>query len=261
MLYFSNFPTQLFLLKPASYNKAAEYVTVTDITRNVRFKREVIDKISIYELVNITDGDTIENYTERLYGTPYYYWVLMLLNERYDYINDLPILSSAIDDKILYTYSTLPRKILKQMKDNGINTVDSFTIGTVTPDYEYLQERYGETASSLVIEIRNAAGISVDLDQVVRLIKKSDSSISEHHIFSYHIYDSVLKKRIKRYRYKSSGEQVDTKQYRIDFGAIPALYPITITEMESIVNEQKRIIKVISPEVMASVLQNFRDLI
>jgi hypothetical protein len=49
------------------------------------------------------DGDTPEIISEKMYGTPNYHWILMLLNQRYDYINDFPLngtdLSIMIDNK------------------------------------------------------------------------------------------------------------------------------------------------------------------
>jgi hypothetical protein len=100
MKYFANFPRTLYQVSGASSGKSAEYVTLTDITRNVRFKREVLDQISLYDEMIIRDDHTFERISEELYGSPYYHWVVMLLNDRYDYVNDFPLSSRSFEEYI-----------------------------------------------------------------------------------------------------------------------------------------------------------------
>jgi len=70
---------------------------VRDITNNVRFRTEILSNILAYEVYDIQDGDTPEKLSEVFYGTPYYHWVIMLVNERYDYLHDFPMAQRELE--------------------------------------------------------------------------------------------------------------------------------------------------------------------
>lgn len=88
MQYYKKFPVTQFLLTPASYKTPAKYINLIDITTNVRFKREILNNITLYDYYLIEDGETFEMISEKLYGSPHYNWILMLLNDVFDYRND-----------------------------------------------------------------------------------------------------------------------------------------------------------------------------
>lgn len=106
-MYFSNFPQTLFLVSPPGHAKPAEYVSVVDITKNVRFKKDVLDNISVYDWYLIKEGDTLEITSEKLYGSPYYHWILMLLNGMYDYRNDFPLEPAQFDAHMIEKYGSI----------------------------------------------------------------------------------------------------------------------------------------------------------
>lgn len=99
-MYFQEFPSMLYEFDIK--NKPTALV-VKDITRNVRFRRDVLANITVYDEYDIMEGETPEHISEKMYGTPYYYWIIMLSNERYDYIKDFPLtyyqLERYISDK------------------------------------------------------------------------------------------------------------------------------------------------------------------
>jgi hypothetical protein len=64
---------------------------IKDITHNVRFRKEILSNVTLYDEYDIRDGETPEIIAERVYGNPNYHWVIMLLNEKYDYITDFPL--------------------------------------------------------------------------------------------------------------------------------------------------------------------------
>ena len=175
-MYFSNFPKTLYLISPPGYQHNAEYVSLVDITKNVRFKKSVLDNITLYDWYLIKEGDTMEITSERLYGSPHYHWVLMLLNDMYDWRNDFPLESSQFDS--------------------------------------YMIEKYGsiETAKSTISFYRDSRGFVVDSDNI-----GSDGLLDVEAVYAY--------------------------------------------DHELAINDSKRRIKIISPELLAIVLENFRRLI
>lgn len=225
-MYFTNFPITNYLLTPATKNKGAEYVALLDITRNVRFKREVLDNIVLYDFYTMTDTDTIEIVSEELYETPYYHWILMLLNDRYDYIKDLPMPAIAFEDYIEKKYPT-----------------------------EYIENEYGylNGARGLVVDLQDESGKSIDLDATIPINNTPTPVISASK------YDDKLKTNVKLLYNKTTGFMID-KDAVVNYGAIPAIKSVTAYDQEEKSNEEKRRIKIISKEILAAVLRNFREL-
>ena len=87
-MYFEEFPNFLYDFEINGKRKA---LLMTDITRNVRFRRDVLSNITVYDEYDIIDGETPEIIAEKFYGDAQYHWVVMLANNRFDYINDFPL--------------------------------------------------------------------------------------------------------------------------------------------------------------------------
>lgn len=231
-MYFSNFPVTLYQLYPARNGKPAEYVAMTDITRNVRFKKEIIDNIVLYDYYYIGETDSIEIVSEKLYNSPYYHWVLMLLNDRYDYVNDLPRQGNAFEEYVYTEYNKT-----------------------------YLEDTYDLTPESLIIDIKNSNGVSVELDGTYQVVNRSTNATQSIPLVSVTSFEPVIKKHIKKFYNKTSGAEIDLLTQRIDFGAIPTLTPTTAYSFEFVKNEDKRKIKIITAELLQTVMANFADLL
>lgn len=121
MSYFKNFPT-------IYYEFDGDIKTVIDITRNVRVIKGILDSITLYETYDIEDGETPEIISEKIYGTPYYNWVLMILNDRYDYISDFPLAQPELDKYITEKYGIGNEDEIHHYINNGF-IVDSLTPG------------------------------------------------------------------------------------------------------------------------------------
>lgn len=106
-MYFETIPKIKYLFEPAKAGSGDVSVLLTDITKNVRFKKDVIDKITLYDYYIMKDGDTFEIISEKLYGTPMYHWILMLLNEKYDWRIDAPLNDNIFDEYLIEKYGYL----------------------------------------------------------------------------------------------------------------------------------------------------------
>lgn len=114
-MYFKRFPTIYY---PATIDGEKQYVALKDITVNVRFIKEFVSNITLYDLYDIVDGETPEIISEKFYGTPLYHWIVMLINERYDYLEDFPL-----------TYDNLYRVALEKYGEDGINDIHHYEDG------------------------------------------------------------------------------------------------------------------------------------
>lgn len=100
-MYFEQFPEIYY---PFNIKGKEEIKVIRDITRNVRVIKEIASSITLYELYDIVNGDTPELISERFYGTAQYHWVLMLINERYDYISDFPLSQPVLNLYVTQAY-------------------------------------------------------------------------------------------------------------------------------------------------------------
>lgn len=106
-MYFESMPKIKYLLDPARASNGDISVLLTDITKNVRFKKEIIDNITLYDYYIMKSTDTYETVSEKLYGTPLYHWVLMLLNDAYDWRSDVPLTDVIFNEYIKDKYGTI----------------------------------------------------------------------------------------------------------------------------------------------------------
>lgn len=100
-MYFQDFPEFLYDFEFTKNKRDA--LVLTDITRNIRFRRDILANITVYDEYDVVDGETPEIVAEKIYGNAEYHWIVMLVNERFDYRKDwvlsIPRLEEYITDK------------------------------------------------------------------------------------------------------------------------------------------------------------------
>lgn len=160
-MYFKQFPTVLYQFE---INGQLETRLVRDITANVRFRQDVLDKITLYDLYDIQDGETPEILAHKIYGNAMYHWVIMLANQKYDYLNDFPMESSVLDQYINNKYGDQIFAIRYYIKDGFVvmPTVEG-AMPITNHDYEVQQNEAKrrikiiapELLSSIISQFRN----------------------------------------------------------------------------------------------------------
>jgi len=93
MTYFSELPTIFY---DFNINGVNEIKILRDISVNLRFRSQYLSDITMYEEYDILDGETPDIISEKIYGTPYYHWIILVLNERLDYANDWPLTTNQL---------------------------------------------------------------------------------------------------------------------------------------------------------------------
>ena len=86
-MYFDNFPTIYY---PYTVNGQEILKAVTDVTVNVRIRKIILENITLFDEYDMREGETPEIVAAKLYGSSQYHWVVMLCNQRYDYLEDFP---------------------------------------------------------------------------------------------------------------------------------------------------------------------------
>lgn len=77
---------------------------VRDITLNIRFKKEFIENVNVYAEYDIENNETPEIIADKLYNDSNLYWILMLFNQRYHYVNDFPLQDWVLSEYISNKY-------------------------------------------------------------------------------------------------------------------------------------------------------------
>lgn len=132
-MYFNEFPNIYYSFK---INGKDKFVLIKDITQNVRIRKEILANITLYDEYDIRDGETPEIIAEKVYGSPLYHWVVMLCNERYDYINDFPLPTYELEQHVIQKYGAGNEYDVHHYIDSNGNIVDS-TNPQATPVSNY----------------------------------------------------------------------------------------------------------------------------
>ena len=232
-MYFNYFDKILVETKKAGFRQPPEFALMTDITKNVRFKKEVIDNITLYDYYSIKENETLEIISEKVYGSPYYHWVLMLLNDIYDIATDLPISSYALDEYINSKY-----------------------------DSKYVTTTYGTDIRGLLIDILDSKTFaSISVDDSIIFKNKNNQNTQSFNVISLLEYDPTLKINVVKFFDKDSRQYIDNKVWSMDSANKKDLYsPLYLYDFEVTKNDNKRKIKLITPELMNVVVKNFRNL-
>jgi hypothetical protein len=122
MAYFSKFP--IVVVDLSEFGKDKQEYLLSDIVTNVRVKKDLLNNLSYYEEYDIRDGETPELISEKFYGTPLYHWVIMLINDKYDYINDFPMVQQTLEAYVEEKYGANKDSIRHYV------TVDGFIVNS-----------------------------------------------------------------------------------------------------------------------------------
>lgn len=133
-MYFDNFPTFLY---PFKINDKIEYKLVKDISQNVRVRKEILSKVTLYDEYDIRDGETPEIIAEKIYGSPAYHWVVMLCNDRYNYVDDFPLTIPQLEKHIDNKYGIKKNDVHHYVDANGFIVDSSVSGATSVSNYDY----------------------------------------------------------------------------------------------------------------------------
>jgi len=242
-MYFSNFPKIVY---DFDLSAGTDYKIVTDITRNVRFRKQILENITLYDYYDIAEGETPEIISEKIYGTPYYHWVIMLANQRYDYINDFPLSQLELDAYVDLKYGNKKYQV-HDYKENGfikegINVIklrESILDGG----------GIGEMAVGKVL-VSQTNGYKGHIDEI---IIPSDN---------INITISVSMREGKFVADETISIENEVVYAEIVQSTIPNNYTTTSNyDYEFALNESKRRIRIIDPALVDQLIQEFKDTI
>lgn len=146
-MYFDGFKNFLYEYNVGGDSKA---LLVTDITKNIRFRRDVLANVTVYDEYDIIDGETPEIIAEKIYGDSQYHWVVMLANNRFDYTIDFPMRYPVLQNYINEKYGDTADDIKHYVDVNGF-VVNSNTPGAVSISNRQYEEQINESKRRIKI--------------------------------------------------------------------------------------------------------------
>ena len=256
-MYFKDFPSYLY---DFNYGNDVKTTVVKDITRNIRFKKEILDNIALYDEYDIVDGETPEIISEKFYGTPEYHWVVMLANDKYDYRSDFPIPEFILQKHIQTYYNpTLHSKVTdwkfegSKIKFKIYDSLTAFDVRYLTAPIEYTLS--GETDQGSFSYNFSWGSIygGASFDYLTQ--EFSQNLTAEHNIRGTPITELTINTLGREH---NPVFFVNSTGHTVNAGSEGAI-PITGDQLHRYENDKKRRIKIISPTLLETVIKNYEQ--
>ena len=265
-MYFKEFPQFLY---DFNYGDRIKTSLVTDITRNVRVRKEILENVTLFDEYDIIDGETPEIISEKLYGTPEYHWVVMLANGKYDYRSDFPLQESVLQKHIATVYNptlfssdwywtkTTTNNVTQLMMYIRITSVKvPFDPAYLTAPVKIDLTDDDGSFSKVINYPTDPIGLDVATQYFYFPLNASYESWLTSHSTVNKVGTAELTINTEGREYNpvyyinTLGQQVNPSENAI---------PITGDVQHRYENDQKRRIKIISPTLLETILRNYQD--
>ena len=139
MAYFKNFPSIYYNFTVKGEDT---FFILKDITVNFRVLKKALENVTIYDEYDVVDGETPEIVSQKIYGRSDYHWVIMLFNNRVDYLSEWVMTYDRLEQYCKDKYGEEEIYSIHHYEDAEGYTVDE-TYPSATPisniDYEVVQ--------------------------------------------------------------------------------------------------------------------------
>jgi len=228
MSYFKNFPSII-----TTNNK--KNIIIKDFLRRVTISKKFRDGVVNLDDYLIKDGETPELVSQRFYGTPENYWVILMVNDITDPRNEWPISNQSVVDLVYLNYDftmtvTDGSQFAKNdeiKSNNNYHFIVSSISGTTLNLRSQFKKPILTNSNTLTNVTKNISGIAIS--------SVTDPSAVVHHYVS------------------SDGYIVDSDY----LGATS----VTNYEHEIKLNDDKRAIKILQPNQVGLFVSTFNRLI
>lgn len=266
-MYFEKFPAIVY---PFEIDGKTVYKKVTDITLNVRIFEILKQYATVYDEYDMLEGETPEIISEKAYGSPYYHWVIMLLNERYDYVNDFPMdqvtLDTYIKDKYNVEFKIECSQLTSDLGTQYLHTdsTDRLVVGQrVSYFVDYVDSTQGnhiyyDTKTSTITDIIDSNRFAID-ETIL-----SQSTTTETAKFlpqSVTVTIGNLDNPMYDVHHYVDSDGFIVNEDNVNLNDEPDAIEVTNYEHEIQQNESKRRIKLMSNQNLFSMLAQFKNLI
>lgn len=264
-MYFAKFPPIIY---PFEINGQMVYKQITDITLNVRIFEILKQYATVYDEYDMLDGETPEIVSEKAYGSPNYHWVIMLLNERFDYVNDFPMDQVTFDTYVADKYG-VEFKLQCSQTQSGTDllTTASTERLVVGQQIEYFVEYVDSTQGNFVyFDNKVSTIVQIVNNTTFRISDTIASHSTSTETAKFNGQSAVVKIGNLSNPLYEIHHYVDSEGYivsedNVNLDNEPDAIEVTNYEYELQQNENKRRIKLISNQNLFALLAQFKNLI
>ena len=273
MSFFRQFPTINYDLK-----KDGSVMRMVNIFRNVRPLQNYVDNPSLYKFYEIKNGERPDTVSQRLYGTPDFYWTFFVINEfLHDGYKVWPLSQEQLFDYIKEQYNGYAITTKPVIVRTGDGTISEFR------DSLSGKFQLGETITG---SISNAQGTltkkNIDMNQLVVQNMKNTNRYTGDGAANNNNYelligsttnDSVESYEVFNYAdaphhyYITDSDGIDREYTNMSFInqtiATPEndLKSVSNRQYVNDLNEERSKIRVINPNFIGRFIENFESLI
>ena len=241
-MYFKEFPEFLYDFRYTPHE--TKTAIVKDITRNVRFRKEVLNNIAVYDEYDIVDGETPEIIAEKIYGNPEYHWIIMLANQRYDYLTDFPLPELELVEACKAVF-------------NPSFTATSWSyIGTTVTVTKAIHGLLSSPTTTVTLSGATATTNAPNGTHTVTSVTSNTFTFTVATAPTGTAGGTVKVKTNGRENY--SHHYVNAAGYNVNSDAVGAVN-VTNIEWFRTENEEKRRIKIISPRIINTILKDYKE--
>lgn len=245
-MYFEKFP-KIYYDFPQD-NTSTTLQILTDITTNVRFRKQILENITLYDEYDIQEGETAEMIAEKVYGNAELHWVIMLVNQRYNYLDDFPMTSEELYNHCVETYGQENLQVVHHYEKDGI-VVNPLATLKVPSDVAPLLKVH----DFIMNDPKGSARVeSVDVTSNTVTVMVTYGTINAGSVVN-----------VKGFR---EGEYKDVMNFQVPQlnNAFAIADDVTIIDnytYETNINESKRRIKLISSSLIDQIVREFQDIL
>jgi hypothetical protein len=230
MKYFSKFPNIIV----TNNNRP---VVITDFLRRIAISDKFRENSVVLEDYFIQDGETPEQVSYKIYDTPSYHWVILMVNDITNPREEWPITDSKITDLVYLKYDfKIEVPAGNAYNVNDIITSDNdgkFIVTKVVGNVIHMRSQVGK----ILLTTSNTLNNVTEEIENLTMITITDPEEDVHHY-----YDTEL-------------------GYIVDEGFSNTTNPVSNYEYETEENDAKRTVKVLDPELITTIEQEFDSLI
>ena len=230
MSYFSKFPRTFLTIGEQPY-----YIEdfLTRISLSADFRKNVVYLDDYF----VRDKETPELVSQILYGTPNYHWVILLVNDIINVNEEWPLPDSKVTNLIYLKYDfevSVPDESEYNVNDIiQSNSGGKFTVTKIETGKVFLRSQVGKTYLTVASILEN---VTTETDGL------TVTSIIDPEEATHHFYDPEI-------------------GYIVDEGYSVTTVSVSNYDYEVTANDNKRTVKVLSPNYIGLFTSNFARLI
>ncbi len=257
-MYFENFKSIYY---PFTIGDKDVLKIVRDITTNVRIRTEVLSNITVYDQYDIQDGDTPDIIAAKYYGSSQYHWAIMLANEMYDYSVDFPMSNQVLDMYIQEKYNRFESSYWEYTFDTLlVVTIPNHGIvvspGEVVTVENAFFDNDGTIATSPYLE--GYLEVSGAGENTIGIV--ATGTLTGTPVGTLTLYTADRQYNVHHYEIDGFVVNADDEHSSIQREVTGAV-EVTNYDYEVSVNDAKRRIKLITPDIVSQIAQELAQLV